>query len=278
MSEAIEALRRLLALGDGKEQAIYDDLFAQLNVATGVAKPANRLSSDLTTKTHELVSVVKSLVSLLVTQNEELEALKDRIKKIEEKEPASSSSGSPSLFSNMVKKNIKLTPAETNVLNAVTHESIEQQKRSRNVMVYGVPAPTGTEEQVAESDKKTVSEILVKIGCIGEDGIGFKKVQRLRGNTSGRPAPIMVELDVDKCDRLAVLKEAAKLSKIPSLKHIFVGPDLTPAQRDRRKQLLAECKRLNEPNIDAVTKKFKTTYRFGIRNDSVVKISITPSN
>lgn len=82
MAEKIAALKRLLALtndGPNRELTSYDEIFTQLNAATEVPKPATRTAHDPTTKAHELFAVVKSLVTLIVAQEEEIEALKRKV-------------------------------------------------------------------------------------------------------------------------------------------------------------------------------------------------------
>ena len=67
------------------------------------------------------------------------------------------------------------------------------------------------------------------------------------------------------------LKRSKQLQDIPEFKDVFIRPDLTAAQRDRRKELTAE-RDLKNSAITKVNGRFVGPFYFGIRDDAVVKI------
>lgn len=258
----------------------FDSMLDALCSASTVTRPDTPSQNARNAKEIEVVAIVKSLVELIRQQDAELKSLKAKVATLES--PSSHSAEPfPPLFASIVQKNVKLTPTETNVLNAVTHESIEQQKRSQNVMVYGVAESTRTTvEERRTEDKTKVEEIFNHIEI---DVSAIKEVHRLRSNVASKPGPIVVKLKENAqgqmvVQRSSILRAAKSLSKDNSqFKHVFIGPDLTPAQRERRRQLVQECARLNQP-LRGQNGALNGSHCFVIRDDRVVKVARSNTN
>ena len=209
---------------------------------------------------------------MLKSKDAELEQLKARVAVLESSDRPVEAAFPP-LFSNIVKKNVKLTSTETNVLNAVAHESIEQQKRSQNLMIYGVPESTrAAAEEKAADDTDKVNQILDRIVGSNRNTSAIKRVHRLKSGTTARPRPLVVEFDPSTGQRSKVLDGAKTLSQGDSpFKNVFIGPDLTPAQRERRRQLVAECAESNRP-LRGTDGKLNGIHCYIIRDDQVVRV------
>ena len=123
-----------------------------------------------------------------------------------------------------------------------------------------------------------VCEILEEIGvCKNEQKYAIIRRFRTNYNKTAveKPLPVKVTFGKDITDMRIedVLKKAKALKDSLKFKSVFFGKDLTVTQIVRLKQLI---KTRNEENskLDAKNKVTKTTetFRYGVRNDMVVKV------
>ena len=103
-----------------------------------------------------------------------------------------------------------------------------------------------------------------------------KEIKRFKANpyktATSKPLPVRITLKYYS-DVNITLKKAKALKDSVKFKSVFFNKDLTTAQIDRLKQLIktrnSENAKLDAKNTEAKT---KATYRYGIRNDMVVKV------
>ena len=281
MAEKIAALKRLLALtndGPNRELTSYDEIFTHLNAATEVPKPATRQAHDPTTKAHELFAVVKSLVTLIVAQEEEIEALKRKVLDIERKEPASAPP--LALFSSVIaEKGSERQKAEANYIIAAAKETREHDRRSRNVVLFGVKESTSENSQMrSEEDGEVVGEIFAELGV---ERTSIKRVFRVGRGGSSRPGPVVVELKEASSDREAdpkstLLKSCRNLrnSTNPDFKKVFIAPDMTVAEREVYSRLVKLRDQKNAELRDPVTKRITGSKYYGIRDFKLVELKL----
>jgi hypothetical protein len=176
----------------------------------------------------------------------------------------------------------KKTQSQIDIINVIGNEQKDRKKRENNIMLFGVPASKATtEEERKVEDKQTVVEILKEITIQSlylEETIA--KVTRFNPNRqTDKPPPIRVEFihseipNLNVRDTTEILKNAKALKNSEKHSKVFVGLDLTETQICHLKNLV---KSRNEQNtkLEAAnaTMNRTATYRYGIRNNMVVKI------
>ena len=229
----------------------------------------------------ELVARLDSLeskVKLLETENKAQKFEISRLTKYSNNNSNTCTEWRDKLIGNRNKK----TEKQIDILNAVGSEQKERQLKERNVVLFGVPiSGAKTDEERENEDKTTILEILEEIG-IEENERKYVKIRRFKANPnktveSTNPAPIRVTFDEyilnSELKIEEVLKKSKSLKNSTKFKNVYINKDLTVVQITRLKQLI---KTRNEENskLDAQHKAAKTTatYRYGIRNDMVVKV------
>jgi antitoxin component of RelBE/YafQ-DinJ toxin-antitoxin module len=228
----------------------------------------------------EKVRRLEERVILLENQNS---AQKQEISKLTSNLNNSNNSNISTEWRDMlIGKRKNISENQINILSAVGCEQKNRQNRERNVVLFGVPNSTAaTEEEREKEDEKTTREILEEIGLEIDGAEDIKKIRRIKSTSKKaaptNPLPIRVcfgELHNETYIRIEeVLKKSKSLKDSQKYKKVFINRDLTVTQIIRLKQLI---KTRNEENLklDAKHKEAKTTatYRYGIRNDMVVKV------
>ncbi|CAF0717027.1 unnamed protein product [Brachionus calyciflorus] len=224
------------------QKTVYDNFVSE---QSKIVEELKRRLFDLETK-----------YSIVVADNARLSKRVDELEKSEK-----SNTNSPKLFSDLFKKNKPENTTETNILNAIRMEQTESEKKSRNVIIFG----SNYIEDIGK-DKEMVNEIS---DVIGFDKSKIKFIKRFkRKNDDVESTPILVELS-DKVDRNDMLKRSKSLKDNDKFGEIYISPDLTFAERELNKTLVAKRKELNDKNDSK-----KTGYRYGIRDYKVVKIIV----
>jgi hypothetical protein len=231
----------------------------------------NTVISGILDRMATLENKIKLLESENATQKAEIAILKNNMntsKNFNDK-------ACPEWRDKLVGKKNKITENQITILNAVGSEQKDRQNRESNVILFGVPESTATSGAEREKeDKATTMEILKEIG--GFDTV-VSNIKRFKANpnTTGaikKPLPIRVTFD-DRDNVQLSLIEAKSLKDSVKFKSVFFSKDLTPVQIFQLKQLI---KTRNEENarLDAAHKaaNTKAKYRYGIRNDRVVKV------
>ena len=178
---------------------------------------------------------------------------------------------------------------ETKLLSAVSLESQEQQKRIRNLVVFGLPESNQTEaKDRIEHDLKLAKEVFTKLKANPSSVVRVHRLKKPSTDTS-RPGPLVVEVKEPKSvsvesedtvvvtdDRMVVLRNSKDLQKLEDYKNVYVRPDMTMAQRERHKELVAERNSKNS-GLSKVNGRFVGAFYHGIRDGKVVKITIRNS-
>lgn len=190
-------------------------------------------------KIHQLEGTISSLTESNKTKDHEISQLKSQLSNERAVLPIPSSS-SPSV----------------DVINAVASDIEERRSREKNLVLFGVAEMSG--EDPKSLDRKFADDLLKRVGS---GPIKIKNVHRLKlKQPSTNPPPIIVSL-TNKSDRDSVLKLAKTLkdeSEDSKFYKVYIGPDLTFAQRVKQKQIRDERKAKLLMNSSA-TKKTNNT-------------------
>jgi len=123
-------------------------------------------------------------------------------------------------------------------------EEDDRERRKCNVIIYGLKEPTATEtEDRRQEDFDLAEELLHKLSC---DHVSVSHIARLGAPPTGSDSKIRpVKLELASADaRNKVLRNSKNLRREthPTWRSVFLHPDLTPREREARKQLVQELK------------------------------------
>ena len=185
-------------------------------------------------------------------------ALEDLVKN----SPKSSTSSTTSEAWNLVvSKNKAKSQEQIDIINTVTKENKDREKRDKNVIIFGIRESTKNDITEKKADDLVEIQKLTNDVYIDKDNI----VRLFRIKSKSGVSPIIVEFK-DSGIRNEFIKRTHR-----KFQDIYVNPDLTESQRNLDKQLREKCRKLNEPlklkenwsNVDEY---------YVIRNNEVIKI------
>lgn len=159
---------------------------------------------------------------------------------------------------------------QIDVLASVIIDQDERQRRTKNVLIFGLPESTRDSlgEKIDEDENK-VDELFRKIKVNTNLII---KTRRFNSKQNSKyPAPILVELSSEK-DKISVLAAAKSLRDLSEYKNVYINPDLTESQRAIQKELIELRKSKNEDE-----KRNNQPFRWGIRGNQVRRFKLQPS-
>ena len=131
--------------------------------------------------------------------------------------------------------------AKEEVKNDVSKEMKEREERSQNVVMYGIEeSEKESPEERKKDDENKVKEVMRGVEVEGEVEIKFRAGRKNEGNDQ-RPRPLIVHVKSEE-DRMRLLKDARKLSRIPQLKTVFIAEDMTWAQREEARKMERELR------------------------------------
>ncbi len=200
------------------------------------------LRQDLDSVKTELIvsqnSVIKLQTELLESQSSQLKALQSTVQStVQETVHAEIKSYSKALTDN-VSASAQTSTFSAKNLKSVVRDIVDQEDRSRNLMIFGLKEETGEQtgvkiEQVLQKIGEKPSVEAVRVGQMKTDG--------------ARP----VKVTLKTCSAVhQVLARAKNLRVDCQYKDVFICPDRTPEERTQHKKLVLDLKnRLKlEPN------------------------------
>jgi len=217
------------------------------------------------------IASLESKVKLLESENK---ALKSEISTLSNGNPCTE-------WRDMLIGKKKISENQAIIINAVGSEQNNRKSRENNVVLFGVPtSKAATEEERVKEDEIITREILNEIG-VPMDEQEAAKIKRFKSkSTATKSLPIRVTFggNLDETLRTEivvsqVLKQAKVLKDSKKFKNVFFNKDLTVPQIIQLKQLIQTRNSENE-KLDAKHKEANTkaNFRYGIRNDMVVKV------
>lgn len=122
-------------------------------------------------------------------------------------------------------------------------ENEDRERRKLNLILYNVPESTAEEvDERRGYDEAEVCEILHQLGL--HDMVNITHLYRL-GKKEQKPRLLLVKVP-DLNSKFLVLQRARYLKTCERWKDIYIRPDFTLKERERRRELLQELKRRQE--------------------------------
>ena len=143
-------------------------------------------------------------------------------------------------YSAVVEKNQART-LEPECLNSFVKKVVEEEDRSRSLMVFGLPEEA--DEQLCEK----VSSIFQEIG--EKTRVEANRLGKENRSSQGKVRPVKVTLS-SSATVYQILAKARSLRHSDKHKSVFISPDRSPEQRLKHRELVQELKTKskNEPN------------------------------
>ena len=223
------------------------------NSTSNLAIPANLRD--------ELTSIINNkFIELEAKYRDEIESLKEEIKKLKASNLVSTNSTQAPWSKILFDSNRKQPEAVVNIISAAKIELKENEKRSKNVIIFGLAKSAETD------DLNLVKDLINNIDSRTDIKSFFRFKQP--GDTNKIP-PILVECK-SEIDRFNLLKSARNLDKSGKYKNVYLNPDMTLLEREYSSKLAKDRKELNDKRSDSEKKSFY----WGVRNNVNVKVPI----
>ena len=176
--------------------------------------------------------------------------------------PKSVTSSTTSEAWNLVVSKHKVKSQEQiDIINTVTKENKEREKRDKNVIIFGIKE--STKNDITDKKADDLIEIQKLTESVSIDKSVILRLFRIKSKSG--ISPIIVELK-DSVVRNEFIKKSHR-----KFKDIYVNPDLTESQRNLDKQLREKCRMLNEP-LKLKENWVNAKEYWVIRNNDVIKI------
>ena len=232
-------LRDTLSLLDGLTCMVSNITFAPRGVTVELIEAQRKiisLQSELLVCKEEKLDSVKSVV-----QSSVCEIMKEEIKS----------------FSSVVQNGTgsSAKPLCQSVLKKVVQDVVKSEDRSKNIMIFELS------EEPNEDVSVKASEMFEAMG--EKPRTDVCRVGRKKPDGSARPVKV-VTTSSTVADQL--LLNGRKLSFLEKYKRVYLNPDRSPEQRDHRRELVKEVKRLTDVDKDK---------RHFIRNGKVCSVART---
>ena len=184
----------------------------------------------------ELVSCRKRIIELqdelIQCKNDQLQALQTTVKSSVE----DSVKAKFKTYSAVVKKNLPPTNIAPETVKILVRSVVEEEDRSRSIMVFGLS------EEAGEGEEQLVSKVEEVLLEIGEK----PRVEAIRLGTSSNSASTRTRpVKVTVGSSLAVnqiLAKAKRLGQSTKFSRVFISPDRSPAQRAEHRALVLALK------------------------------------
>lgn len=233
------------------ESADISKLIGDIESTFLVKRPQNKTGQPPTAKEADLIAVIRAIFKFNLDYKERIEKCESKIHQLEGTISSLTKSNETKDHEiSQLKSQLSNVPAvppipsslspSVDVINAVASDLEERRSREKNLVLFGVTEMSG--EDPKSLDRKFADDLLKRVGS---GSIKIKNVHRLKlKQTSTKPPPIIVSL-TNKSDRDSVLKLAKTLkdeSEDSKFYKVYIGPDLTFAQRVKQKQIRDERK------------------------------------
>lgn len=164
-----------------------------------------------------------------------------------------------------------MSVSQVKVMTSVMADQKERERRSKNVLIFGVDVSSETNEaERVSKDLEIVKEIFNKIRINPDKVLSF---QRFKSKPNQRfSPPILVRFESESV-RNEVLAAARKLrSGGDKFAKVYINPDLTELERNVDKELRNARKQKNDDEPD------KTNYRWVIKGYNLKRVPVERQN
>lgn len=189
------------------------------------------LQHELRVVKGDLISSQKRVIELqdqlLCSKDDQLQSLHTTVKtSVEDSVKAELLS-----YSDMVQKPTTQT-LEPDVVKSLVKTVVEEEDRSRSVMVFGL------QDEEAEDLRKKVCDVFMEIG--EQPRVEASRLGKL--TSGGKARPVKVSFSSSNAVN-QVLNKARTLKQSQKYSNVFICPDRSPAQRAKHRQLVDELKK-----------------------------------
>lgn len=195
------------------------------------------------------VERIDDLLKQIVTLKKKVKALEaqnaaheEKITKVEEEQKQQPPPADP-LWTTIAKKNVKKSKEQLKVINVMADESKERSKKEKNVIVFGLKE--SAKESIREKKDDDLEEINKILQVLSLQNEKVEGNFRLNAKDTTKPKPLVLVLK-DRETRNRFLQAAKKLKGSHEHEAVFLGPDLTEAQRLQYKELVKIRDKKNE--------------------------------
>ena len=173
--------------------------------------------------------------------------------------------------------NLPATTQTSPSATAIVDEYLDRERRKSNLIIYGLPEPTGSTPTERRSyDDANFSSIVNTEFQI--DTIEISKSFRLGKRVEGKNRPLLITL-MDNNIRNRILRNAKNLQKSSTYSKVFISPDLSPKERASNKILRQELRRRKEAGeANLIIRRGKIVTKPVVPNTTAVSMDSSTNN
>jgi len=150
-------------------------------------------------------------------------------------------------FIDTVKQKIEVNSSVGEVVSSKLKEDKEEaeeiRQRRANIIVHGVKESTNEDPEIRKKeDESQITNLLHDVKCDDVSVSGFFRLGKKSTDTDANPRPLKIVL-VSEEQKEKILKGSKNLRNNKTWEKVFINQDLTPKQREQRRQLVKEMKR-----------------------------------
>ena len=139
-------------------------------------------------------------------------------------------------FADMKKQQEQVTTPTREIFSAIG-TAMDKERRKLNVVVHNLE-----ESQPSETESREKQDLL-KFQAFIKDALNLnlRAVKSFRaGKTQEERPKLLVVILEDIATKIELLRMSSQLRSIPEWRHVFINPDLTPAEREANRKLCQE--------------------------------------
>jgi hypothetical protein len=161
--------------------------------------------------------------------------------------------------------NNKKSDGHLKLLNVVSEENKQRNKKEKNVIIFGLKE--SEKNSITEKKEDDMSEIEQICQVLGVENT-VEGAFRLNAKYTNKPKPLVMVLK-DREARNKFLQAAKRLRDSNEFKSVFLGPDLTEAQRLKHKELV----KIRDKKNEKMSNEEKDKKIWCIRDNEVVQLN-----
>ena len=159
----------------------------------------------------------------------------------------------------------KKSDGHLKLLNVVSEENKQRKKKEKNVIIFGLKE--SEKNSITEKKEDDMSEIEQICQVLGVENT-VEGAFRLNAKDTNKPKPLVMVLK-DRETRNKFLQAAKRLRDSNEFKSVFLGPDLTEAQRLKHKELV----KIRDKKNEKMSNEEKDKKIWCIRDNEVVQLN-----
>ena len=233
-----------------------------MQTSSNVAKSLKESHTNLLSELENLHKSLRELSGKLDTLHTSETELQDRIK---------------NTTTALSAVNLPATTQTSPSATAIVDEYLDRKRRKSNLIIYGLPEPTGSTPTERRSyDDANFSSIVNTEFQI--DTIEISKSFRLAKRVEGKNRPLLITL-MDNNIRNRILRNAKDLQKSSTYSKVFISPDLSPKERASNKILRQELRRRKEAGeANLIIRHGKIVTKPAVPNTAAVSMDSSTNN